>query len=105
MCLISVNKTVDGQLDELEQSGDKGPIEKRLYEYAKMANVEVSGPLDLPQNRIKYMPDDLKEVRKHRIGRHRVFYVGYHTQCSYKAIFIKKFKKSDSLPDLRNNSG
>lgn len=95
MCLILVNNIVNQQLDELEQSNDKSTIEKRLYEYAKIANKEQPGPLDLPKNRIKYMSEDLREVRKHRIGKHRVFYVGHHTQCSYTAFFIKKFKKSD----------
>ena len=97
VCLISVNNTANQQLDDLEHSKDKTIIEKRLYQFAKVANKQQSGPLDSPKNRIKYMPEDLRMIRKHRIGRHRVFYIGHHTDCLYKVFFIKQFKKSDKV--------
>jgi hypothetical protein len=39
-------------------------------------------------------PPDLKNVRRRQAGRHRVFYIGHHTRCSFKIIFVKEFKKT-----------
>jgi hypothetical protein len=68
-------------------------IEKRLINFAKEASVENKGALDeiSPLTRIT---GELKLARKIQIGRHRVFYTGFHTQCSYHAFYIKEFKKT-----------
>lgn len=97
MCSISINKTVDKQLDQLQRanSRDKTMIEKRLFGFADEANSERRGSLDASDKKLKRMPPGLENVRKIRIGRHRVYYVGSHWQCSYKAFYIKMFKKSD----------
>nr|CBX30590.1 unknown protein [uncultured Desulfobacterium sp.] len=94
MCSISVNSITDEQLQMLEHSGDKNMIEKRLYEYAKEANIQTPSTLDLPKCHMSRMPSDLKDIRKVRIGRHRVYFTGYHTECSYNVFYIKKFKRS-----------
>ena len=39
------------------------------------------------------MPPDLREIRKTTIGRHRLFFTGYHTQCRYVAFYLKRFKQ------------
>jgi len=68
-------------------------IEKRLIDFAKEASVENKCALDEipPLTRIT---GELKLARKIHIGRHRVFYTGFHTQCSYQAFYIKKYKKT-----------
>lgn len=94
MCSISANRTVDGQLEELKRSNDRRMIEERLYNFANEANIEQPGPLDAPARKMKRMPEDLRDVRKIRVGRHRIYYTGYHKQCSYSTIYIKRYKKS-----------
>ncbi|MBC2713012.1 MAG: hypothetical protein HGJ94_19065 [Desulfosarcina sp.] len=95
MCSISTNHTVDTQLEDLERSNDRVMIEKRLYNFAKEADINNPGRLDSPTCRIKRLPDDLKALRKIQIGRHRIYFTGHCNQCSYKTILIKLFKKSD----------
>lgn len=95
MCSILINSVVEQQLDELEASSDKDMIKKRLSQFAKDANTVTPGGLDTLDCRMKRMPDELDNVKKKRIGRHRIYYTGHHSQCSYTAIYIKMFKKSD----------
>lgn len=99
MCSITVNSTVENQLEELRRSGDKKMIEKRLYVMADEADVGRPGGLDNPANTMKNMPPELREARKYRIGRHRVYYTGHHNQCSYRTFYIKIFKKKGTYDE------
>lgn len=92
MCSLTLNKTSDEILEELRQDGKK--ITDRLVRMAHGANPHVSGLLDTTDTHIKRMPEDLREVRKRKIGRHRIYYIGHHTQCSYTILFVKTFKKT-----------
>ncbi len=94
MCSISTNSTADNQLDELGRSDDKDMIEKRLYNFAKESTVENSSMLDSTKCHMRGMPIGLRNIRKITIGRHRVYFTGHHTQCSYIAFYIKMFKRS-----------
>lgn len=94
MCSISVNSTVDQQLNDLERSDDKIMVEDRLFTFANEANIGIPGALDNPSNHMKRMPSDLKGIRKIRIGRHRIYFTGHCNQCSYRTFYIKKFKTS-----------
>ena len=94
MCSISTNSTMDNQLDELERSDDKDMIEKRLYNFAKESTVQNPSILDSSKCHMRRMPKDLRNIRKIRIGSHRVYFTGHHTQCSYTAFYIKMFKRS-----------
>ncbi len=91
MCSLTINKTFDEQLKEIPS--DRKMIERRLTEMAFEADLNKSGGLDATDTHIQRMPPDLKQIRKKRIGRHRVYYIGFHTQCSYTSIFIKIYKK------------
>ncbi len=92
MCSITTNVTVDKQLKELERSGNREMIERRLIEFAKEASPERSGGLDVAG--MKDFPNDLRQVRKKQIGRHRVYFTGHHKQCSYHVFYIKEFKRT-----------
>jgi hypothetical protein len=70
-------------------------VEKRLSTMAGEANENTSGGLDTPDTHMRRMPADLREIRKKRVGRHRVYYTGHHRQCSYQSFYIKVFKKGD----------
>lgn len=94
MCLIGVNTIADRQLSDLEASGDKDMIEKRMFCFANEAGVGKPGALDGPNCHMKRMPPELRHIRKRQIGRHRVFYTGDFNQCNYLIFYIKKFKKS-----------
>jgi hypothetical protein len=69
-------------------------IEKRLFQFALEADVNRRGGLDNPAYLMKRMPDELRDVRKITIGRHRVYFHGKHTDCNYHAFYIKSFKKT-----------
>ena len=92
MCSITINKTADDILARQSEK-DRRMIERRLVQFAQDASVSVKGALDTiaPMTR---MSGDLKQARKKTIGRHRVYYTGFHTQCSYRAFFVKPFKKA-----------
>ena len=78
-------------------------IKKRLIHCAKEANRDTPGALDDLSCHMTRMPDQLKEINKKRIGRHRVFYTGTHQTCRYNVIFIKPFKKSGADDDDDRN--
>jgi hypothetical protein len=93
VCSISTNSTVDEQLKELQRSNDRKMIEKRLFEMADYANVGRAGLLDETSTKVKDMPPELKDARKIRIGRHRIFYTGEHKKCTFSTFYIKIHKK------------
>ena len=99
MCSIATNSTAEAQLQSLTGK-DNTTIEKKLREFAGDSNVQKSGILDLPANHLYGFPADLKHIRRRRTGRHRVFYVGHHTQCSYQVFYIKKFKDTGVNDEL-----
>lgn len=93
MCSITTNGTVDRILEELERSADRAMIERRLYEFAKDANKNQRGGLDQPHLIMTRMTDELRHIRKIRIGAHRIYFTGYHTQCTYGTWYIKANKR------------
>lgn len=93
MCSISISKTVRDQLNQLVRSDDRDMIEKRLYGFAKEANAQRPGALDTPSTLMRRLPQELREVRKKQIGRHRIYYKGHHKLCAYQTIHIKIHKK------------
>lgn len=95
MCSILTNTTVDNQLNKLERSSDRNMIEKRLYDFAKESDINTSGVLDETSYSLKRMPHELSNIKKIRIGRHRIYYHGHYSKCSYFVFYIKQFKKDD----------
>jgi len=93
MCSISINQTVDAQLTALGDAKKRKKLKKRVFRLADEAKTDISGALDLTSCHIKRMPPDLREIRKTTIGRHRLFFTGYHTQCRYVAFYLKRFKQ------------
>jgi hypothetical protein len=94
VCSIAANSVADGHLSDLRSSGDDKRIEKKLKNFAGDSSVEKSGYLDAPDHHLRRIPAELQDMRRIRSGRHRVFYSGHHTQCSYLIIFIKQYKKT-----------
>lgn len=100
MCSIATNATADKQLNFLKNSGDEKRVEKKLRDFAADSSIKKEGILDSTANHIYGMPADLKHIRRIRTGRHRVFYLGHHSQCSYKVFYIKVFKKKGEKNEL-----
>ncbi|MGI9105028.1 MAG: hypothetical protein ACR2G4_02140 [Pyrinomonadaceae bacterium] len=96
VCLITINKEVDKQLGLLKHSGDKVDVEDKLKKLATEANTTQSGALDTPDCLLhgEGWSGNLADVRRKRVGRHRVFFVGHHTRCSYRTLYIKMYKKT-----------
>jgi len=94
MCSISINQTVDAQLTALGDAKKRKKFKKRVFRLADEAKTDISGALDLTSCHIKRMPPSLREIRKTTIGRHRLYFTGYHTQCHYSTCFLKLNKKA-----------
>jgi len=88
VCSLSFNETFDKQLRDADK-GDSNLIERRLKSMAFEANIESPGLLDALNTHIQRMPNDLKEIRKYRIGRHRIYYTGHHSKCLYNSVLAK----------------
>ncbi len=95
MCSIRTNATFDEDIsDKRFPEKHRAGIEKRLREFASEAKADRAGGLDNPCLRLKHMDADLHGVSHIQIGRHRVYYIGHHTQCNYFAFWLKEFKKT-----------
>jgi len=94
MCSISINQTVDTQLTALSDARKREKLEKKVFRLADEAKIDISGALDSTNCHIRRMPQDLEELRKKRIGRHRLYFTGYHTACRYSTCFLKLNKKA-----------
>lgn len=101
MCSLILNKTSNDQLDSLQ--GERTLLEKKIIKRAFGANLATQGLLDAPNTHLRQMPDDLTHIRKETIGRHRIYYFGHHSDCSYTVFYIKLFKKSDNAAQDDNN--
>lgn len=93
MCSMLSNSQGDECLKVLGEK-DRKMIEKRMFQFASGANTREPGHLDMPQHHMKDMPSDLKAARKMTVGRHRVFWEGHHSNCSYRMFYVKPFKKT-----------
>lgn len=103
VCSLTFNTTAEEQLARLERSADRDFVEGRLKDYAFEASVEIAGALDNPTCHMKGMPQDLKDIRKVKVGRHRVYFTGHHSKCTYDIRFIKVHKKDDKLEENRRS--
>ena len=90
MCSLTINSIADEILQD--DVPDRSKIEDRMIDLARDSSVERRGALDdIPP--MKRMPGDLNILRKKRIGRHRVYFHGHHTDCCYHIVYIKAFKR------------
>ena len=79
--------------------GSKG-AKKHEDELARLAdddNLEHGDGLDGTLEPIlSWLHDpELRGLRKKRIGRHRAFIAGHHTQCHYRLFYLKMNKKNE----------
>ena len=99
LCSICLKPPVSEQLADKQLLDDSEMIKKRLFQFASEADTTSPGALDDPSCHMKRMPDELKELRKKGIGRHRVYYTGNHRACNYDVVLIKPFKKAGTDDD------
>jgi len=94
MCSISINATVENQLEKLGSKKARKKFKTRIFRLADEADVDNSGALDDPSTHMTRMPPELREIRKKTIGRHRLYFTGFHKQCSYHAFYLKVNKRT-----------
>ena len=88
-CQLHIRKAANDALQRLPQR------DARLcVDHMTRLAADESCPLDLPQRHIKRLPDDLRQIRKLKKGRHRLYYTGHATQCNYFLCHLKTFKRS-----------
>lgn len=94
MCSLTLNRTSKEQIDSLGGEGKKflEKIKKRAFD----AKTTIQGLLDAQNTHLRHFPNDLRHIRKETIGRHRVYYFGHNTECSYTVFYIKLNKRGDS---------
>lgn len=94
MCSAIINRFVSDQLEDKKHANDHQLIENRFFKMADQADTDNPGALDDLSHSMMGMPAELRDAKKVRIGRHRVFYTGRHSQCQYQMFYIKWFKKA-----------
>jgi hypothetical protein len=94
VCSLTLNKTSKESIDSLR--GESEAFIKKIRNRAFGAKIATQGLLDAPNTHLRHFPNDLRHVRKETIGRHRVYYFGHHTDCSYTVFYIKLNKRGDS---------
>lgn len=105
MCSLTVTEYLASQLVNIGPAQAKF-IEDNMSRHAWAANIETPGILDRESNHLQAgFAVDLRQagIRKQRIGRHRIFYTGQHTECNYSAFFVKSYKKKDDNQRDDNN--
>jgi len=98
---LTLNNTSNDQLDLLR--GEREQLENKIIKRAFGANLAMQGLLDAQSTHLRQMPNDLRHIRKETIGRHRIYYFGHHSDCSYTVFYIKLNKKKDSKAQDDNN--
>lgn len=93
MCSISINATVENQFEALGSKKKEAKLRKRIFDFAKEGDVDRSGVFDDMSCHMRRMPPELREIRKKTIGRHRLYFTGFHKQCSYHAFYLKVNKR------------
>ena len=106
MCFLSLTESLSLQLANM--GGNVKTVEDNMSKKAWSANIHQPGLLDSPDTNLKSgFADDLRRagVRKARVNRHRVYFVGQHIDCNYTAFFIKLNKQGDNKAQDDNSTG
>lgn len=94
MCSVNLNRTANNQLTSADNQAEA--IEKKVKRLAFAANRETPGQLDALGTHRKRMPDALKDIRKHDVGYHRIYYTGHNTDCCYNVFYLLVNKRGDN---------
>lgn len=101
MCLMQSNATADEGFQEIRRSGDRSDYETRLALLAADDSQDRAAGLECllePVSSWRHN-EQLRQVRKYRIGRHRFYIAGRNTQCAYVVCYVKVFKKKEKDPE------
>ena len=96
MCSLSSNKLCDEELKMLGHSQAK-KFEDTLSRLAADDSIERADGLDGTLDPITSWLHDpvLCSLRKKRMGRHRAYISGHHSQCHYRLFYMKMNKKEE----------
>ena len=103
MCLLLSNATADEGFAELPAK-DRNSSEKRLANLAETDSRTAENGLGKVLNTVDDWAKDpvLSQVKKYRIGRHRFYLTGRHTECRYFVRCVMPFKKeADDTPQKK----
>lgn len=97
MCSLSSNKLCD---EELKMLG-RNQARKHEEELTRLASEDsIASPDGLHgtlEPILSWLHDDeLRGLRKKRLGRHRAFFAGHHTGCHYQLFYLKMHKKEEA---------
>lgn len=97
MCLLHSNAIADEGFNQLKKNGDRTNYEQRLAKMAEDDDTTQKGGLALlykPVDVWQKLPK-LRDVRKYRIGRHRFYFTGEHTDCNYTVFLVMVYKRDE----------
>lgn len=100
MCDLIITESLAAQVPT------DGFVERRMESFAHDAKVDKRGILDATNTHLRTgFAADLRKagVRKKQVGRHRVYFTGEYTDCTYTAFFIKENKRGDDWSQDDNN--
>ena len=107
MCELRSNESGNEGLDQLRKSGETKFV-KKLVKLANDDSVTAQNGLSLFLEPILSWQHDpnLRQVRKYRIGNHRVYVLGQHTDCRYTLVYVKVNKRAnenrEEWPEFKN---
>ena len=96
MCSLLANRDALEGFNELHKAGD-GHWKDDLIKDAHEESTSTSGAYDIRLYRVPQwnkLPE-IKNLMKLRIGRHRAYSLGHHSECSYTIVFVKPFKRDE----------
>lgn len=96
MCVLRINAVADAVLSGLPQS-EREACEKKYATMAEADSVETANGLSLLMRSVSDWSqiEELKSVRKIKSGRHRLYFVGRHTDCQYTIVFMLANKRDE----------
>ena len=96
MCILESNAVADRGFDAMG-TRDKAKFEQRCAKLADLDSVSYTNGLSLLVHSVSdwSMLPELRAVRKLRIGRHRFYFLGKHTDCRYTVVFVLPNKREE----------
>lgn len=97
MCQLESNSTADDGFTQIRRTGDKIDYEMRLAQMASEDSIRhANGLHSLLEPVLSWWGNPiLQSIRKVRIGRHRAYIQGRHTDCRYLVVYIKVHKRDE----------
>jgi hypothetical protein len=95
VCELVFTRTALGQLEDKRQASHRAKLEPKLRRFAEDGSRTAKSFFDYRGRTLKDMPQELRHVKKLRIGRHRIYFRGASRDCRYRIGWINYTDQHD----------